>query len=84
MRDGLLQLRAKGLHGFVKILWVNANFLHPTTKGGQIRTLEMLKCLHRRHEMHYVAIENPNEPEGTRPGTRIFDQSLSSPIECPG
>jgi glycosyltransferase involved in cell wall biosynthesis len=48
----------------VKILWVNANFLHPTTKGGQIRTLEMLKCLHRRHEVHYVAIENPAEPEG--------------------
>jgi glycosyltransferase involved in cell wall biosynthesis len=48
----------------VKILWVNANFLHPTTKGGQIRTLEMLKCLHQRHEIHYVAIENPNEPEG--------------------
>ena len=48
----------------MKLLWVNANFLHPTTKGGQIRTLEMLKCLHRRHEVHYVAIENPDEPEG--------------------
>lgn len=48
----------------MKLLWVNANFLHPTTKGGQIRTLEMLKCLHRRHEVHYVAIENPEEPEG--------------------
>ncbi len=48
----------------MKLLWVNANFLHPTTKGGQIRTLETLKCLHQRHEVHYVAIENPNEPEG--------------------
>lgn len=48
----------------MKILWVNTNFLHPTTKGGQIRTLEMLRQLHRRHEIHYVAIEDPLHPEG--------------------
>jgi len=48
----------------MKILWLNTNFMHPTTKGGQIRTLEMLRHLHRWHEIHYVAIENPQEPEG--------------------
>jgi polysaccharide biosynthesis protein PslH len=48
----------------MKILWVNPHFLHPTTKGGQIRTLEMLRQLHRWHEIHYVALENPAEPEG--------------------
>jgi hypothetical protein len=48
----------------MKTLWVNSNFMHPTTKGGQIRTLEMLRHLHRRHEIHYVAIEKPSEPEG--------------------
>lgn len=48
----------------MKLLWVNANFLHPTTKGGQIRTLEMLKRLHQRHQVHYAALENPQEPEG--------------------
>jgi len=48
----------------MKILWVNPNFLHPTTKGGQIRTLEMLRALHQRHEVHYAALENPAEPEG--------------------
>jgi glycosyltransferase involved in cell wall biosynthesis len=48
----------------MKALWVNTNFMHPTTKGGQIRTLEMLRHLHRRHEIHYVAIEKPHEPEG--------------------
>lgn len=48
----------------MKVLWVNANFLHPTTKGGQIRTLEMLRRLHRRHEIHYAAIEDPRHPEG--------------------
>ncbi len=48
----------------MKTLWVNSNFMHPTTKGGQIRTFEMLRHLHRRHEIHYVAIENPSQPEG--------------------
>src|SRR5437868_2452995 len=38
--------------------------MHPTTKGGQIRTLEMLRHLHRWHEIHYVAIEDPAHPEG--------------------
>jgi polysaccharide biosynthesis protein PslH len=48
----------------MKILWIKTDFLHPTTRGGQIRTLEMLKPLHRRHEIHYVGFENPAEPEG--------------------
>jgi glycosyltransferase involved in cell wall biosynthesis len=48
----------------MKILWVKADFLHPTTKGGHIRTLEMLKRLHLRHEIHYVGIEDPLHPEG--------------------
>jgi glycosyltransferase involved in cell wall biosynthesis len=40
----------------MKMLWVKADFLHPTDRGGQIRTLEMLKRLHTRHEIHYVAL----------------------------
>jgi polysaccharide biosynthesis protein PslH len=48
----------------MKILWVNNLFLHPTTKGGQIRTLGMLQRLSRRHEIHYVAYDNPRAPEG--------------------
>ena len=48
----------------MKILWANPHFLHPTNKGGQIRTLEMLRHLHRWHEVHYVALENASEPEG--------------------
>jgi glycosyltransferase involved in cell wall biosynthesis len=48
----------------MKILWVKTDFLHPTTRGGQIRTLQMLRCLHRKHEIHYVAFETPGEPEG--------------------
>jgi glycosyltransferase involved in cell wall biosynthesis len=44
----------------MKILWVNSDFLHPTTRGGQIRTLETLKRLHQRHEIHYAALHRPS------------------------
>ncbi len=48
----------------MKILWVKTDFLHPTTRGGQIRTLEMVRELHKRHELHYVAFDDPANPEG--------------------
>ena len=48
----------------MKILWVKTDFLHPTTRGGQIRTLEIVKRLHLRNEVHYVAFDNPAVPEG--------------------
>jgi glycosyltransferase involved in cell wall biosynthesis len=53
----------------MRILWVNTNFLHPTTKGGQIRTLEILRHLKRFHEIHYVAIEDPAHPEAAAKST---------------
>ena len=48
----------------MKLLWVKSDFLHPTTRGGQIRTLEILKRLHHRNEVHYVAFDDPAQPEG--------------------
>ena len=50
----------------MKLLWVKTDFLHPTTRGGHIRTLELLRRLHRRHEIHYIAFHDPNEPEGLK------------------
>ena len=53
----------------MKILWVKNDFLHPTDRGGQIRSLETLKRLHRNHEIHYVAYNDRLQPEGlTRAG----------------
>src|SRR5437868_5668299 len=43
----------------MKILWVNQYFLHPTERGGQIRSLGILRELHKRHEVHYAALEDP-------------------------
>lgn len=48
----------------MKILWVNQYFLHPTERGGQIRSMGILKPLHDRHEVHYAALEDPSSSVG--------------------
>jgi len=50
----------------MKLLWAGPGFLHPTTRGGQIRTLGMLRQMHSRHEIHYVALAHPEDEEGPR------------------
>lgn len=50
----------------MKILWVKSDFLHPTTKGGHIRTLEMLRRISTRHTIHYVAFSGEHEEESLR------------------
>lgn len=50
----------------MKILWVKTDFLHPTTKGGQIRSLEILRHLNQWHEVHYAALAAPGDEEGPR------------------
>jgi hypothetical protein len=67
----------------MKILWVNPHFLHPTTKGGQIRTLEMLRHLNRWHEIHYVALENPAEPEGIARSAEYCHKAYPIPHRLP-
>jgi polysaccharide biosynthesis protein PslH len=53
----------------MKILWVKADFLHPTDRGGQIRTLETLRRLHQSNEIHYVAYDDPRQPDGVKRAT---------------
>ena len=48
----------------MKILWVNQYYLHPTERGGQIRSMGILKPLHRRHEVHYAALDDPHSSVG--------------------
>jgi len=50
----------------LKLLWVKSDFLHPTTRGGQIRTLETLRVLHQRHEVHYLGLTEDLQGEGVR------------------
>jgi glycosyltransferase involved in cell wall biosynthesis len=42
----------------LKILWLSPGFPHPTNRGGQIRTLEILRWLHKRHDIHFLALHD--------------------------
>jgi polysaccharide biosynthesis protein PslH len=63
----------------MKLLWVKTDFLHPTTRGGQIRTLEMIRQLHKNHEVHYVAFDDANNPEGLRRSSEYC--SFAHPVQ---
>jgi glycosyltransferase involved in cell wall biosynthesis len=67
----------------MRILWVSPGFLHPTNRGGQIRTLEMLKRLHARHEVHYVAFDNPAQPEGGQRTHEYCSQAYPLTLSVP-
>jgi glycosyltransferase involved in cell wall biosynthesis len=67
----------------MKILWVKTDFLHPTTRGGQIRTLEMIKRLHARHEVHYIAYDNPAQPEGLQRAHEYCSHVYPLTLEVP-
>ena len=65
----------------MKILWIKSDFLHPTTKGGHIRTLEMLRHLHRRHEIHYVAFDDGRNREGIERAGEYSTRAYPVPFE---
>jgi glycosyltransferase involved in cell wall biosynthesis len=67
----------------MKILWVKSDFLHPTTRGGQIRTLEMVKRLHARHEVHYLAFDDGVSPEGLRRANEYSFKQYAIPHTAP-
>ena len=67
----------------MKILWVKTDFLHPTTRGGQIRTLETIKRLHARHEVHYVAYDNPSQPEGLQRAHEYCSRAYPLTLDLP-
>jgi glycosyltransferase involved in cell wall biosynthesis len=67
----------------MRILWVSPGFLHPTNRGGQIRTLETLKRLHARHEVHYVAFDNPAQPEGVQRAHEYCSQAYPLTLDVP-
>lgn len=67
----------------MKILWVKSDFLHPTTKGGHIRTLETLKRLHRRNEIHYVALDLPEQRGGVERSSEYCTKAYPVPHSVP-
>lgn len=67
----------------MKILWVKSDFLHPATRGGQIRTLEMLKRLRCRHEIHYVALDHVDQPGGVERSSEYCAKAYPIPHHAP-
>lgn len=67
----------------MKILWVNANFMHPTNKGGSIRSLGMLRHLHQRHEIHFAALADPRLPEGPERAGEYSHRAYPFPHQAP-
>jgi glycosyltransferase involved in cell wall biosynthesis len=67
----------------MRILWVKSDFLHPTTRGGQIRTLEIVKRLHARNEVHYIAYDNPAQPEGLERSREYCSQAYPVTLDVP-
>jgi polysaccharide biosynthesis protein PslH len=61
----------------MKILWVKTDYLHPTTRGGQIRSLEMLRCLHRKHEIHYVCLDDGSNEEGPQRSNEYSSKAIA-------
>lgn len=60
----------------MKILWISPFFLHPTNRGGQIRTLGTLQELHKRHEIHFCALNPPGNREGPARSAEYCAQSF--------
>jgi glycosyltransferase involved in cell wall biosynthesis len=60
----------------MKILWICPFFLHPTDRGAQIRTLGTLKELHKRHEIHFAALNDPRNLEGPRRSSEYSTRSV--------
>jgi glycosyltransferase involved in cell wall biosynthesis len=68
----------------MKVLWICPFFLHPTDRGGQIRTLGMLKELHKRHEIHFAALNDPRNLEGLRRSFEYSSRHCSVEHTAPG
>jgi len=62
---------------------VKSDLLHPTTKGGHIRTLEMLKRIATRHEVHYAAFDENPDGEGRRLSSQYCTKVYTVPHRPP-
>ncbi len=68
----------------MKILWVSPFFLHPTDRGAQIRTLGTLRELHKRHEIHFAALNPPRNLEGPARSNEYSSRAIVEEHAAPG
>src|ERR1039458_6855887 len=67
----------------MKILWISPFYLHPTDRGAQIRTLGTLKELHKRHEIHFAALNDPQNLEGLQRSSEYSSRHISAEHSAP-
>lgn len=67
----------------MKLLWIKTDFLHPTNRGGQIRTLGTLSHLHERHEVHYLAYHDPANEEALPRSSEYCSKAYPVPFPAP-
>jgi sugar transferase (PEP-CTERM/EpsH1 system associated) len=68
----------------MRILWVKMGGLWPPTAGGRIRSLEMLSCLSRLHDVTVVTTHAPgDDPDGLRRRLPHCSQIVSVPFAAP-
>ena len=48
----------------MRILWFSPFLLQPAIQGGQIRSLGILNCLYRRHEVRFVSMQLDGQQDG--------------------
>lgn len=58
--------------------------MHPTDRGGQIRTLGTLKELHKRHEIHFAALNDPRNLEGPQRSSEYSSRHIAVEHIAPG
>ncbi len=68
----------------MKILWICPFFLHPTDRGGQIRTLGTLKELNKRHEVHFAGLNDPSNLEGPQRSSEYSSRHFAVEHSVPG
>jgi glycosyltransferase involved in cell wall biosynthesis len=51
----------------LKILWIKTSPLHPLTRGGDLRSFHMLRCLHQHHSVVFAGLASGDvQREGTK------------------
>lgn len=67
----------------MKILWVNAGFLHPLDRGGTIRSYHMLRELKEQNEITYLTLEaEGDDGEKRRQAGEYCDRLVT--VDWPG
>src|SRR3954470_5806809 len=54
----------------MRILWLKSDLLLPLDKGGKLRTWHLMRHLARRHEITYLAFQDPDQSAADVDGMR--------------